>query len=159
MTDAKKKKKKKNQQTDVSTSRQTYIASGLNAHQRAIAEMSTEQLANVISFVEEIGMPVSAILGVEEPPTDPNFVPRWPFKLGSPLVMPDLVNKLPTKMRRFHDWYMQRSKDEQESFGMLVRPQDFAGEGEKVIYLEFKDVYEVYHLDALNTNLIIAWCL
>ena len=121
--------------------------------------MSTEQLANIISFVEETGMPVSAILGAEEPPKDPNFVPRWPFKLGSPLVMSDLVNKLPTKMRIFHDWYMQRSKDEQESFGMLVRLQDFAGEGEKVNYLEFKDVYEVYHLDALNTDLIIAWCL
>jgi hypothetical protein len=24
---------------------------------------------------------------------------------------------------------------------------------------DFKDIYEVYHLDALNTNLIVAWCL
>ena len=70
--------------------------------------MSTEQLAKIISFVEETGMPASAILGAEEPHKDPNFVPRWPFKLGEPLVRPELVKKLPTKMRRFHEWYMER---------------------------------------------------
>ena len=54
---------------------------------------------------------------------------------------------------------MERSNDDQECFAMLVRPEDFAGEGEKVIYMEFKDIYEAYHLDALDTDLIIAWCL
>jgi hypothetical protein len=28
-----------------------------------------------------------------------------------------------------------------------------------VVWLEFKDIYEVYHQDAMNTDLIIAWCL
>jgi hypothetical protein len=46
-----------------------------------------------------------------------------------------------------------------EMFGMLVRPEDFAVEGEKVVWLQFKDIYEIYHLDALNANLIMSWCL
>jgi hypothetical protein len=37
---------------------------------------------------------------------------------------------------------------------MLAAPEDFATEGNKVVWLEFKDIYEVYHLDALNTDLI-----
>jgi hypothetical protein len=44
------------------------------------------------------------------------------------------------------------------SIGMFSRPEDFATEGNKVVWLEFRDIYEVYHLDALNTDLI-AWCL
>jgi hypothetical protein len=28
-----------------------------------------------------------------------------------------------------------------------------------VVWPEFKDIYEVYHLDALNTDLIVVWCL
>jgi hypothetical protein len=42
---------------------------------------------------------------------------------------------------------------------MLTAPEDFATESNKVVWLEFKDIYEVYHQDALNTDLIIAWCL
>jgi hypothetical protein len=44
-------------------------------------------------------------------------------------------------------------------FGMLVRPGDFALQNEKVVWLQFVDIYEIYHLDALNTDLMMAWCL
>jgi hypothetical protein len=40
-------------------------------------------------------------------------------------------------------------------FGMLVRPGDFALENEKVVWLWFADIYEIYHLDALNTDLCL----
>jgi hypothetical protein len=43
-------------------------------------------------------------------------------------VKPKLVNKVPTKMRRFHDWYVK-------IFGMLMRPGDFALQNEKVAWL------------------------
>ena len=42
-------------------------------------------------------------------------------------------------------------------FGLKVKPIDFYGEGEKVLWLEFKDIYEVYHHDALDVSLISAW--
>jgi hypothetical protein len=74
-------------------------------------------------------------------------------------VKPELVNTLPTKMRRFHDWYLKKSAEVLEMFGMLVRPGDFALQNEKVAWLQFKDIYEIYHLDALNTDLMMAWCL
>ena len=133
----------KKKQTDVPTS-STYVASGLNAHERALAMMPTEQLAQVISFQEETGLPLDALLGnAEPPPPDKNFVPRWPFELGQPLIRSELVKKLPTKMHKFHQWYMTMSNKERERFGMLVRPDDFSSEGEKVVWLEFRDIYEI----------------
>jgi hypothetical protein len=44
-------------------------------------------------------------------------------------------------------------------FGMLVRPRDFALQNEKVVWLRFTDIYEIYHLDVVNTNPMMAWCL
>jgi hypothetical protein len=39
---------------------------------------------------------------------------------------------------------------------MLAAPEDFATEGNKVVWLDFIDIYEVYHQDALSTDLIVA---
>ena len=121
--------------------------------------MSTEEIARAIQFAEETGMSVAQIVGAEEPTVDPNFVPKWRFQLGQPLIRPELVNKLPTQMHRFHQWYMKKSKNDLEMFAMLVRPDDFAGVGEKLVWFQFKDIYELYHLDSLNTDLIMSWCL
>jgi hypothetical protein len=50
-------------------------------------------------------------------------------------VKPELVSELPTKMRRFHDWYLKKSAKGLEMFGMLVGPGDFALQNEKVVWL------------------------
>jgi hypothetical protein len=42
---------------------------------------------------------------------------------------------------------------------MIAAPEDFATESNKVVWLEFKDIYEVYHQGAMNTDLIVACCL
>jgi hypothetical protein len=121
--------------------------------------MSADELAHVIHFYEQTNMSIAGILGLEDLPTDRNYVPRWRFELGQPLVKPKLVNKLPTKMHRFHDWYLEKSAEGLEMFGMLVKPGDFALQNEKVVWLQFIDIYEIYHLDVMNIDLMMAWCL
>jgi hypothetical protein len=39
------------------------------------------------------------------------------------------------------------------NIAMLAATEDFATEGNKVVWLDFKDIYEVYHQDALSTDL------
>jgi hypothetical protein len=130
---------------------------GLSADaQKAINNMSEEELANVISFYEQTKMPLGGILGLEDLPADKNQEFRWHFGLGQPLVKPELVNKIPTKMRRFHDWYLKKSAEGLEMFGILVRPGDFSLQNEKVVWLQFIDIYEIYHLNAINTDLMMA---
>ena len=84
----------KQKQKVVSTSAppSAYVASGLNAEERALATMPTKEVARVISFQQETGLPLEAILGTADPlAPDSNFVPRWPFNLGEPMVRPKLV--------------------------------------------------------------------
>jgi hypothetical protein len=138
---------------------QTYVPSGLNAQERAVEEMPTQEVVKLLGFMEEIRMPLGVALGHEEPPRDPSFEYRWPFQLGKPHIRPELVLKLSLKMYKFHEWYMRQSLKGVHSIAMLAAPKDFATEGNKVVWLEFKDIYEVYHQDALNTNLIVTWCL
>jgi hypothetical protein len=54
---------------------------------------------------------------------------------------------------------MQQLAKGVDTIGILARPKDFSSEGNKVVWLEFKDIYEVYHLDAMNTDLVFAWCV
>jgi hypothetical protein len=127
--------------------------------QKAIDIMSEDELAQVITFYEQTKLLVGGLIGYEDLPADKNQEFRWRFELGKPLVKPELVNKLLTKMRRFHDWYLKKSAEGLEMFGMLVRPGNFALQNEKVVWLRFTDIYEIYHLDAVNTDLMMAWCM
>jgi hypothetical protein len=54
---------------------------------------------------------------------------------------------------------MRQSLKGVHNIAMLAAPEDFATECNKVVMLKFKDIYEVYHQDALNTDFIVAWCL
>jgi hypothetical protein len=53
---------------------------------------------------------------------------------------------------------LKKSAEGLEMFGMLVRLGDFALQNEKVVWLQFIDIYEIYH-DVVNTDLVMAWCL
>jgi hypothetical protein len=66
--------KNQEQQTYASMSKQTYVTSGLTADERALANLPTQKLMQVIDFVEQSGMPISVALNHEEPPGDPSFV-------------------------------------------------------------------------------------
>jgi hypothetical protein len=92
---------------DASMSKQTYAASGLNAQERALAEMPTQEVVKLLNFMEQTRMPLGVTLNHEEPPRDPSFEYRWPFQLGKPLIRPELVLKLSPKMYKFHEWYMR----------------------------------------------------
>jgi hypothetical protein len=142
-----------------SMSKQTYVPSSLNAHERALVEMPTQEVVKLLDFMEETRMPLGVAFGHEEPPRDPSFEFRWPFQLGKPLIRPELVLKLSPKMYKFNKWYMRQSLKGVHSIGMLAAPEDFATEGNKVVWLEFKDIYEVHHQNAMNIDLIVAWCL
>jgi hypothetical protein len=111
------------EQIPASTTHQTNLFAGISPEvQKAIDIMSEDKLARLISFYEQTNMHVGGIIGYEDLPADKNQEFRWRFELGQPLVKPELVNKLPTKMRRFHDRYLKKSAEGLEMFGMLVRP-------------------------------------
>jgi hypothetical protein len=121
--------------------------------------MTTQEVVMLLDLMDETRMPLGVALGHKEPPCDPSFEYRWPFQLGKPLIRLRLLLKLSPNMCKFHEWYMRQSLKGVHSIAMLAAPDDFATEGNQVVWMEFKDIYEVYHQDALNTELIITWCL
>jgi hypothetical protein len=64
---------------DASMRKQTYVPSGLNAQERAVAEMPTQEVVKLLGFMEETRIPLGVAFGHEEPPRDPSFEYRWPF--------------------------------------------------------------------------------
>jgi hypothetical protein len=54
---------------------------------------------------------------------------------------------------------MRQSQKGVHNIAMLAAPEDFATEGNKVVWMDFKDIYEVYLQDTLNTDLNVACCL
>nr|AAT38099.1 unknown protein [Oryza sativa Japonica Group]AAV31395.1 putative hydroxyproline-rich glycoprotein [Oryza sativa Japonica Group] len=65
---------------------------------------------------------------------------------------------LPTQMYKFHERYMEMSAKGREMFGARIRNPDFL-QGEDVLWIHFKDLFELYQLDALDVSLLSAWIL
>jgi hypothetical protein len=58
---------------EASMRKQTYVPSGLNAQERVVAEMPTQEVVKLLGFMEETRMPLGVALDHEEPPLDPSF--------------------------------------------------------------------------------------
>ena len=82
----------------------------------------------------------------------------YKFELGKPLVTPEQLQSLPTQMYKFHERYMEMSAKGREMFGARIRNPDFL-QGEDVLWIHFKDLFDLYHLDALDVSLLSAWIL
>ncbi|BAS87722.1 Os04g0133275 [Oryza sativa Japonica Group] len=53
---------------------------------------------------------------------------------------------------------MEMSANGREMFGARIRNPDFL-QGEDVLWIHFKDVFDLYHRDALDVSLLSAWIL
>ena len=67
-------------------------------------------------------------------------VVRWPYKEGTSLVPPDIVELLPTQMRMLHDLYMKAMRDCNFMQGAKITDEDFL-RGEVIIWIDWEDVY------------------
>jgi hypothetical protein len=81
--------------------------------------MPTQEVVQLLDFMEQKRMSLGVALGHEEPPQDPSFKYICLFQLGKPLIKPELVLKLSHKMYKFHEWYMRQSLKGVHSIGML----------------------------------------
>ena len=109
----------------------------------------------ICNFLKDTGLSMEQLL--EDAPIETAPV-MYTFKLGEPLVTPDKIRELPTQMYRFHQWYMDKSAMGREMFGARVRNSDYY-QGEDVIWIRYKEVFDLYHLKALDVSILSAWTL
>ncbi|KAJ1283587.1 hypothetical protein BS78_03G139300 [Paspalum vaginatum] len=111
---------------------------------------------DVVRAAKQAGVTVAQWLGEEEILTAEEV---WKFAPRKPLVNPDLVKYLPTQMRRFHVWYMNKSATDPDYLITVHVKDDYYFNGIDMLYLDFKDIYEIYHQGTLDIALVSCWVL
>nr|CAE02389.2 OSJNBb0080H08.16 [Oryza sativa Japonica Group] len=112
-------------------------------------EMTIEQ------FITDTGLTTDQLLGVA--PIEKAEV-KYMYELGKPLVKPELLQSLPTQMYKFHQLYMEMSATGREMIGARIRDTDFL-QGDDILWINFRGIYELYQLDALDVSIMSCWIL
>ena len=77
---------------------------------------------------------------------------------GQPLVEPDEVNKLPTRMYELHQWYMDITKIS-DRLSLMVNVMEDHYYHEKAVCVEYSELFQLYNQDALDKSIISCYCL
>ena len=83
----------------------------------------------------------------------------YKYQYGKPLVKPEEVNNLPTKMRRLHNWYMHATRAGANWIVLRVTKKHHGKEKDDMISIEFDELFQLFNQDALDKSIISAYCL
>jgi hypothetical protein len=111
----------------------------------------------LIDFVKGSGLSAAEVAGRKEVAIQPR-VARWKYEFGKSPVPIELVPELPTKMRRLHDYYTLASASGTIMLGVRIKDEDYF-HGEHAIWLNFEELYQLYHHDAFDISFINTWLL
>ncbi len=106
-------------------------------------------------FINDTGLTTDQLLGDE--PIEKAEV-KYMYELGKPLVKPEQLQSLHTQMYKFHQLYMKMSATGREMIGVRIRDMDFL-QGDDILWINFKGIYELYQLDALDVSIMSCWIL
>ena len=77
---------------------------------------------------------------------------------GQPLVKPDEVKKLPTRMYELHQWYMNITKiSNRESLMVNVKEDHYFHK--KALAIEYSELFQLFNQDALDKSIVSCYCL
>ena len=80
------------------------------------------------------------------------------FEIGQPLVRPNQVKDLPSKMRRVHQWYMKEAA-KGENWIYVHHNNEHYGHRDDCVMIEFEELYQLYQMDDLDKSILSAYCL
>ena len=78
----------------------------------------------IAEFVSEIGLSKAQLQGKEKARVHEGSDIK-PFVLGEPLMWPELIDRLPTRMRELHKWYMKYSSEGNIMFTARIKDSHF----------------------------------
>ena len=83
---------------------------------------------------------------------------KWKYVRGQPLVHPDKVKDLPTRMYELHQWYMNITKiSNRESLMVNVKQEHYYHE--KALTIEYPELFQLFNQDALDKSIVSCYCL
>nr|ABA97005.1 transposon protein, putative, CACTA, En/Spm sub-class [Oryza sativa Japonica Group] len=120
-----------------------------------IEPLVTGEEMTIEEFITDTGLTTDQLLGGA--PIEKAEV-KYMYEVGKPLIKPELVQSLPTQMYKFHQLYMEMSSTDREMIGARIRDTDFL-QGDDILWINFKGIYKLYQLDALDASIMSCWIL
>ncbi|CAO2199943.1 unnamed protein product [Urochloa humidicola] len=80
------------------------------------------------------------------------------FVLGEPLIWPELLKYLPTRMAELHKWYAVHFRNGMKMFPARIKDEHL-WRGADDVWVEFVALYDLYHQDALHKCLMSVWIM
>jgi hypothetical protein len=105
---------------------------------------------------EAVGMSVAQYLSKYDFPTVE--VVAYQYRHGIPLIRPEEIPNLPTRMRKLHKWYMEASQHGHNWIILGINDEHYF-RGNDDINIEFAKLFQLYNHDALDNLMISAYCL
>ena len=105
-----------------------------------------------------LGIIVGQLLEIEPMPLLREEDIKRKYVRGQPMVKPEEVKKLSTRMYELHEWYMKETKTtDRESLMVKVRPEHYFHE--KDLWVEFQEMFQLFNQDALDKSIVSCYCL
>ena len=105
-----------------------------------------------------LGITVGQLLEIEpmSPLREEDIKPK--YVRDQPLVKPEEVKNLPTRMYELHQWYMNITKiSNRESLMLDVKKDHYCHE--KAVAVEYFELFLLYNQDALDKSVVSCYCL
>ena len=83
---------------------------------------------------------------------------KWKYACGQPLVRPEEVKNLPTRMYQLHDWYMKITKSSNRE-GLMVKVKEEYYFHKLALSIEYSELFQLFHQDALDKSIVSLYCL
>lgn len=127
-------------------------------HQMELARQYEEEAAKLgVTMVQYLGMLPEFDDDAEE--EYPMAELAYRYTPGQPLLRnPDDIPKLPTKMRRLHQWYMSASAAKVEYIILSIKEEHFF-RGDDFIHVEMEELFQLFNKDAIDVSVISCYCL
>ena len=107
---------------------------------------------------KELKITVGQLLEIEDMPGITEEEIKRKYVRGQPLVEPDEVKQLPTRMYELHQWYMDITKiSNRESLMVNVKHEHYYHE--KALTIEYAELFQLYNQDALYKSIVSCYCL
>ena len=80
------------------------------------------------------------------------------FEHGKPLVRPEELPNLPTRMLALHKWYLEACQRGENYILAGVKDEHFFN-GKESIYIEFVELFHLYNLKKIDKTIVTSYCL
>ena len=108
-------------------------------------------------FVKETNLTKAQLLGHEKSPVHQG-AGRNPFVMGEPLMWPELIDTLPTRMHEFYKWYLKASAEGYIMIAARIKNTHFY-RGLDDIWIDFDHFLFLFYQDALDKSLVSVWAM